>query len=662
MRERKRILLLVSIMAFSTLSVVGITIGTLYRAAISEERERLLETVQSQARLIEAVARFDATHSRAAVSGGARAATLQQIVEAHQNYEHSGRTMEFTFAERKNDSINFLLRHRHGGLEKNLATVGFYSHLAEPMRQALLGRSGTMVGVDYRGERVLAAHEPVSELNSGIVAKIDLSEIRAPFIRAGAIAVFFAVLAVIVGATLFFRIGNPLIKQIERHNVNLSTINKNLEKEIAERKRAEDRLQKTHNELELRVEERTAALSKSNTLLRQEIDIRKQAEKQLRYNETMLQKVFDGILDPLILIGKHMEIKIMNRASAEYFGIAQREGAVGKICYREFKSRPEICEACRVPEAVSEGQNITVERTKPTDPDRYEKIVIYPIEEDGGTIGSVIVRISDITERKFFERQLIQKEKMASLGVLVSSIAHEINNPNNFVSFNIPILKDYIREMIPVIDAYAVAHPEFELCNLTYPEFRQDIFKLIVNIENGSGRISSFVSNLRKFSQTKYKKPLIWVELKNVIESVQSICHSKIKRSVKSFVKNIPENLPKIYTEPYALEQILLNLMINAAQAADKQDSWIKLDVAVIDGSRDDLTIEVSDNGCGIDKETQLKIFDPFFTTKSQTDGTGLGLYVCHTLAERLKGRIEVESELGKGSVFRLIMPVENQA
>ena len=94
MSERKRVLLLISIMALSSLIVAGITIGTLYHAAINEERERLLETVQSQARLIEAVARFDAIHNKSAASGGARAATLGQIFEAHQNYEQSGRTME----------------------------------------------------------------------------------------------------------------------------------------------------------------------------------------------------------------------------------------------------------------------------------------------------------------------------------------------------------------------------------------------------------------------------------------------------------------------------------------------------------------------------------------------------------------------------------------
>jgi signal transduction histidine kinase len=156
-------------------------------------------------------------------------------------------------------------------------------------------------------------------------------------------------------------------------------------------------------------------------------------------------------------------------------------------------------------------------------------------------------------------------------------------------------------------------------------------------------------------------KPLIWVELKDVVERVLSICHSKIKSSVKSFVKNVPEDLPSIYTEPYALEQILLNLLINATQAADKKDSWIKLNVTVVDGGQDQLSIEVSDNGCGMDEETQLKIFDPFFTTKSPMDGTGLGLYVCHAMAERLKGRIELESEPGKGSVFKLILPIENK-
>ena len=191
MSERKRILILILIMAISCLIVAGITITLLYHAAISEERERLVETAQSQARLIEAVAKFNANYSKSYTPGGSRAATLNQIIEAHKKYEQSGRSVEFTLADRKEDTINFLLRHRYGGLD-HPEPVKFNSELAEPMRQALLGRSGTIVGKDYRGELVLAAHEPVAELDLCIVAKVDLSEIRAPFLKAGLITGFIS--------------------------------------------------------------------------------------------------------------------------------------------------------------------------------------------------------------------------------------------------------------------------------------------------------------------------------------------------------------------------------------------------------------------------------------------------------------------------------------
>ena len=384
---------------------------------------------------------------------------------------------------------------------------------------------------------------------------------------------------------------------------------------------------------------------------------RQRAEEQLRQSKERLQGVFNGILDPLILIGRDMKVKMLNKAAADYYGVADPQQAVGRPCYQAFKGRPDPCEQCRIASEISNDDSISYEREGLMDPDRVERVVLYPLAKSSGSPGDVIIRVSDITERKFYERQLIQKEKISSLGVLVSSIAHEINNPNNFVTFNIPILRDYIQEIIPIIDEYAAAHAELELCHLTYSEFRQDIFKLLENIEHGSGRISSFVSNLREFAQDQDKQPRSWVELEDVIERVLSICHSKIKNAAKLFIKNVPAHLPKIYTHPYTLEQILMNLLMNAAQAADKKDSWIKLDVTVNDGSPGNIVIEVSDNGCGIDEDNRLKIFDPFFTTKSRLEGTGLGLYVCHTLVEGLKGCIEVESEPGEGSIFKVTIP-----
>jgi hypothetical protein len=195
MDEKKRIFSLIFIMAVSSLIVSAVAITMLYRTAFKENQARLVETAQSQARLIEAVARFNQKYSKG-FPEGPEAATLSQIMDAHEHYAGFGKTGEFTLSKKEKDNIIFLLSHRHFDLDRP-RPVPCDSELAEPMRMALLGRSGTVIGLDYRGEVVMAAHEPVAELDLGIVAKIDLSEIRQPFLKAGAIAGLFTVLVVL---------------------------------------------------------------------------------------------------------------------------------------------------------------------------------------------------------------------------------------------------------------------------------------------------------------------------------------------------------------------------------------------------------------------------------------------------------------------------------
>jgi PAS domain S-box-containing protein len=247
MGEKKRIYSLIFIMAASALIVVGVAISILYRTALKEEQARLVETAQSQARLIEAVARFDETYSKD-YPEGSKAATLSQIIDAHEHYAGFGKTGEFTLSKKEGDTIVFLLSHRHLDLDWP-KPISFQSELAEPMRMALLGRSGTVIGLDYRGEVVMAAHEPVAELDLGIVAKIDLSEIRAPFLKAGAMAGLFTVLVVLAGTSLFIRITNPMIKQLETRTVELETMTDEMEREIGRRKLAEEELKKSERRL-----------------------------------------------------------------------------------------------------------------------------------------------------------------------------------------------------------------------------------------------------------------------------------------------------------------------------------------------------------------------------------------------------------------------------
>lgn len=222
MTERARVLVLIMIMAMGLLLVTGITTGFLYHAAFNEEKARLVETAHSQARLIEAVARYDEAYS-SGFPGGSAAATLQQIVDAHREYEGFGSTGEFTLARKEGDLIVFVLEHRHADVQY-LQPVPFDSELAEPMRRALSGQSGVVVGLDYRGATVLAAYEPVTVLDLGIVAKIDLEEVRRPFWKAGLLAVGFSLLVVLAGAALLVRVSNPMVDDLEKRSRQLEAM------------------------------------------------------------------------------------------------------------------------------------------------------------------------------------------------------------------------------------------------------------------------------------------------------------------------------------------------------------------------------------------------------------------------------------------------------
>ena len=200
-------------MSSIVLLVESITIGILYMTAIEQGELLLVEKAKSQARLIEAIARSDKLTYKDDPAK-ARKATLKKIRDAHSHYRGFGETGEITLSEKENNQIVFLLSHRHYDLNEP-KPVPWDSELAEPMRQALSGKSGTIVGLDYRGEKVLAAYEPVGELNLGIVAKVDLAEIRAPFIRAGLLSGTLAIFIIALGVGLFFKITNPLLKRLQ---------------------------------------------------------------------------------------------------------------------------------------------------------------------------------------------------------------------------------------------------------------------------------------------------------------------------------------------------------------------------------------------------------------------------------------------------------------
>ena len=388
-----------------------------------------------------------------------------------------------------------------------------------------------------------------------------------------------------------------------------------------------------------------------------DITDRKRSELQIRESRNMLRAVFDGISDPLVMVREDMTLIMLNRSALRVFGASQYRDIIGSPCLDYFQGRYGQEASGLVRSAIAEERPARYELETRGDSARYEEVFVYPVHANSGDHGMAIIRITDRTKQRLMERELIQSEKLASLGLLISGIVHEINNPNNFISFNIPILQDYLQEILPVLDEHAARMPYFEVQGMPYAEFRTDVLKLLDNIEHGSTRINTTVAKLKEFSRRKDEKGARPILPTGIVEKAIAICHTQIRKTVKTFDVQIEQDMPEMVSDPDAIEQTLINLLINAAQAADKPDSHIRLEVRRGASGKEGLVLTVDDNGCGMDAKTASRIFDPFFTTKEEGLGTGLGLYISKNLLESVGGSISVESEIGRGTIFRVVIP-----
>ncbi len=226
---------LVTIMTTVAMTVGCVALALLYQTAYEEEKARLVESAQSQARLMEAVAKFDSVYSHN-FPKGTEAATISQFIDAHKKFKGFGETGEFILAKENGGRIEFLLSHRHTDLSIP-DSLPLDSPLAESIRRALNGESGTLVGPDYRKVITLAAYEPITTLKLALVAKIDIAEIRAPFYRTGLWTLGLGAGVIGLGIFIFWRYSNPLVEEIVKSREQLRNLTQRLQ-EIREEEKA----------------------------------------------------------------------------------------------------------------------------------------------------------------------------------------------------------------------------------------------------------------------------------------------------------------------------------------------------------------------------------------------------------------------------------------
>lgn len=256
------------------------------------------------------------------------------------------------------------------------------------------------------------------------------------------------------------------------------------------------------------------------------------------------------------------------------------------------------------------------------------------------------------------QAKLIHTAKMASLGQLVAGIAHELNNPIGFIYSNMSHLRDYSEKLIGLIDTAekdpATLPAEKKKADLEY--IRKDLPKLISSCEDGARRTRDIVLGLRNFSRLE-EASLKEIDIHESLDNTLQLLTGELKNRIK--VHKEFGDIPKVTCHPSQLNQVFMNILSNAAQAIEGNG---EIFITTARNGKDKIDIRIRDTGKGMKKATIEKVFDPFFTTKTLGQGTGLGLSISYGVIQKHGGDILVESKVGKGTEFHIILPIKSIA
>jgi polar amino acid transport system substrate-binding protein len=255
------------------------------------------------------------------------------------------------------------------------------------------------------------------------------------------------------------------------------------------------------------------------------------------------------------------------------------------------------------------------------------------------------------------QQQLVQADKMAALGILVSGVAHEINNPNGLILLNMPVMMEAFQDAHPILEEHFQNHGDFDCAGLRYSRMRDTLPRLMSQMLEGARRVKVIVEDLKDFARQQEPGLVTDVDLNQTVHTALRLMGNLIEKSTDHFTVSYGEALPLVRGSSQRIEQVVVNLVLNACQALPGPECSIELATFVASGRRE-VVLEVRDQGTGISPEHMTHLSDPFFTTKRESGGTGLGLSVSSGIVKEHGGSLSFTSHPGAGTTARLALPI----
>ncbi len=345
----------------------------------------------------------------------------------------------------------------------------------------------------------------------------------------------------------------------------------------------------------------------------------------------MWESTFDAITAPVQIVSGDYEITRANLTLAAASG-KEIASIIGKKCYEAFAGRSEPCDSCPLGKALSSDSRVESALGNRIGENEYE-VCAYPLGAGAG-VGSAVMYYRDVTEERRLQREVIQQEKMAAIGMLAGGVAHEINNPIGGILAFTQLMKRDAAD-------------------------NKSLTEDLDEIEKAAVRCKKIVSDLLDFSRMSKEGERLNVDINTLLEKVFPFLQREMRSyNVELEFRGDP-SLPMVYGHADKLQQVFINLMTNACHAMRKGGTLTVETRSSADGEW--VFVKVRDTGEGIPPEVCERIFDPFFTTKEPGKGTGLGLSISYRIVKEHGGEIECESPHDGGALFTVKLPASTQ-